>query len=48
VILNSDEGVKRILENMLSEYDIASIEDFSDSSMLQNLNTIIEKIKPIS
>lgn len=45
VIVNGNSDIERILKNMLDEYKVASIAEFSDSSILRNIDTVINNIR---
>lgn len=45
VILNANKDIERNLRNMLDEYNITTIDEYSDKSILKNIDTIIEKIR---
>jgi hypothetical protein len=48
VIVNGDDSIIRNLRNMLSEYSIVSIEEFSENSMLSNIELIISKMSKVN
>jgi methylmalonyl-CoA mutase N-terminal domain/subunit len=45
VIVNGNNDIIRILKNMLDEYNVTSIDEFSGSSILNNIDVVIEKIE---
>lgn len=45
VIVNGNSDIERILKNMLDEYKVASIAEFSDSSILRNIDIVINNIR---
>lgn len=44
VIVNGNDDVMRILGNMLSEYELVKIDEFSDNSILKNIGLIVDKL----
>jgi len=48
VVVNGDDNIIRNLNNMLSEYSIVSIDEFSSDSMLANINTVIAKMSKVN
>jgi len=44
VVVNGNDNIYRILNNMLSEYKLISIDEFSDNSILKNLDIVVSKM----
>lgn len=45
VIVNGNSDVERILKNMLDEYNVVSITEFSNSSIIKNIDTLINNTR---
>lgn len=45
VIVNGNHDIVRILKNMLNEYSVTGFDEFSSSSILNNIDVVIEKIE---
>ena len=45
VIVNGNSDVERILKNMLDEYYVVSITEFSNSSIIKNIDTLINNTR---
>lgn len=45
VIVNGNSDIERILKNMLTDYNIANITEFDNSSILNNIDTVIIKLE---
>lgn len=44
VIVNGNDDIMRILGNMLTEYKLLKIDEFSDNSILKNVGLIVDKL----